>query len=350
MKPCLYVTAALLFTVLPCFAKTKIACVGDSITFGATVAQRETHSYPYCLQQMLGDDYEVVNFGNSGKTAGDYPSQKPRGRYYGDTKEHQNAVAFEGDIYICNLGINDTGAWWDAKLFVQGYEDLIGQWVAKRKNTKLFMWTKLAPDFRGPLGQKTWPGNVFSPKYNFPLSDNGTSVKRPETQKLLGQIAGRHQAVEMDMLTPFENHPEFYSPDGLHPNAAGAKRLAQLTCSALYREQPWKQPAPRIEADDKAQTVTLENPGKQAIILDAGALAVNAGEQKKTVFRFGAGSALGPGESVTIRFQADGNANDFGGEMTSKARLHGSVRYLPAPAKRETRQKWETAAQKWAGK
>lgn len=350
MKPCLYVPAALLFAVLPCFAKTKIACVGDSITFGATVAQRATHSYPYCLQQMLGEDYEVVNFGNSGKTAGDYPGQKRRGRYYGDTKEHQNAVSFEGDMYICNLGINDTGPWWDAKLFVQGYEDLIGQWIAKRKNTKLFMWTQLAPDFRGPLGQKACPGNVFDPKYHFPLSDNGTAVKRPEVEKLLGQIASKHKAVEMDMLTPLDNHPEFYSGDGLHPNASGAKRLAQLTCAALYREQPWKQASPSIDTDAKAQTITLANASKQAIVLDAGALAVHAGEKKKTVFRFGDGSALGPGESVTIRFHAEANANDFGGEMTTKSPLRGSVRYISAPAKREARQKWEIAAQKWAGK
>ncbi len=331
-------------------AKTKIACVGDSITFGHGISQRETQSYPYFLQQMLGEEFEVVNFGNSGKTAGDYPSQKPRGRFYGDTNEHQKAVAFGGDVYICNLGINDTGSWWDAGLFVKGYDDLIAQWRANRKNVKLFMWTQLAPDFRGPVGRKAFPGNVFAPDFRFPLVDNGSSAKRPEAEKLLAQIAAKNKAVAIDALTPLENHPEFYSPDGLHPNAAGAKRLAQLTCAALYRERPWKQTPPRVDFDRNAQTVTLANASKQAVVLDAGVLASQAGEQKKTLFRFGEGSVLAPGETATIRLKAERDAQDFGGSMSTTASCTSSVRFIPAPSKREARRPWEKAAEQWGTK
>ena len=46
----------------------RVACVGDSITFGAGVAQREVNCYPVVLNKLLGDKYQVKNFGVSGST------------------------------------------------------------------------------------------------------------------------------------------------------------------------------------------------------------------------------------------------------------------------------------------
>ena len=46
----------------------KVACVGNSITYGYGIAGRETRSYPAQLQRMLGDGYLVGNFGKSGAT------------------------------------------------------------------------------------------------------------------------------------------------------------------------------------------------------------------------------------------------------------------------------------------
>lgn len=344
MKKTWIILACLSMLTLPGWAKTKIACVGDSITFGYTIPHRETANYPYYLQQLLGDEYEVKNFGNSGKTAGNFPGQT--GRWYGSTKEHKNAIAFEPDIYICNLGINDTGGWWDAKLFVDGYGELIAQWRANRSSTPLYMWTKLAPDFRGQEGVKAFPGNVFAPSFTFPARDNGSAAKRPEAEKLLAQIAAKHKAIAMDAYTPLVNHPEWYGKDGLHPNAEGAKAIARLTCAALYREHPWKQPSPHLETDRKEQTLTLANKSNQAIVLDSGALFSTSGEKKTCLFRFGPGSVLGPGETATIHFKADKNSNDFG-NMTVKASCPGSVRYIPVPSKATSRKKWEAEAAQW---
>lgn len=346
MKTSLILLACFSAFALPCNAKTKIACVGDSITFGYTIPHRETANYPYYLQQLLGDEYEVMNFGNSGKTAGSFPGQT--GRWYGSTKEHQNAMAFKGDIYICNLGINDTGAWWDPKLFVQGYNDLIDQWRAASDKATVYMWTKLAPDFRGPVGTKAYPGNVFTPEYSFPTRDNGSAANRPEAERLLAQVAAKHKAIALDAYSTIANHPEWYGRDGLHPNAEGARAIARFTCSALYRDHPWKQTTPRIEVNRKEHTITLTNNGKQALVLDSGALATT-GEKKTCVFRFGAGSVLGPDESATIRFQADKNSNDFAA-MSTKASCSGNVRFIPAPAKASQRKKWDAEAAQWGAR
>lgn len=54
----------------------KVACVGNSITYGAGISNREKNSYPAQLQYYLGEGYEVRNFGSNGATAqsdGDYP-------------------------------------------------------------------------------------------------------------------------------------------------------------------------------------------------------------------------------------------------------------------------------------
>lgn len=48
--------------------KIKIACVGNSITYGAEVANRDKNAYPAQLQAMLGDHYQVENFGVTSRT------------------------------------------------------------------------------------------------------------------------------------------------------------------------------------------------------------------------------------------------------------------------------------------
>ncbi|MCM1071580.1 MAG: GDSL-type esterase/lipase family protein, partial [Alistipes timonensis] len=84
-------------------AATKVACVGNSITFGMKIADRETNSYPSQLQRMLGDGYEVGNFGHSGATLlnrGHNPYMK--------LPEFRQALDFRPDIVVVHLGVNDT--------------------------------------------------------------------------------------------------------------------------------------------------------------------------------------------------------------------------------------------------
>lgn len=57
----------------------KVACIGNSITYGAFIANRDQNSYPAQPQAYLGDGYEVRNYGVSGRTLltqGDYPYVK----------------------------------------------------------------------------------------------------------------------------------------------------------------------------------------------------------------------------------------------------------------------------------
>ena len=52
--------------VLSAQQRIKVACVGNSITYGTGLSDRATQSYPVKLQKLLGERYEVENFGKPG--------------------------------------------------------------------------------------------------------------------------------------------------------------------------------------------------------------------------------------------------------------------------------------------
>ncbi len=83
--------------------RTKVTCVGNSITYGYTLPEHETQSYPAQLQQMLGDTYQVENFDKSGATL-----LNKGHRPYMQQEEFHKFMAFAGDIVVIHLGINDT--------------------------------------------------------------------------------------------------------------------------------------------------------------------------------------------------------------------------------------------------
>lgn len=212
--------------------KVRIACIGDSITAGYGIGN-PAHRYPEVLGVMLGDRFEVRNFGNSGKTAGEYPGQKYRKQWYGDNKEYEEAVRYEADIYICNLGINDTGSWWDPKLFRQGYETIIREMKGERKSA-FIVWGKLGPDYRGEPGKKAYPGNVFD-GYQFSGTDNLSSKNRLAAEGIIADLARKENLYTLDAYSSLCRTPEFYKKDGLHPNEDGARVIAEITYKWLAR-------------------------------------------------------------------------------------------------------------------
>lgn len=68
----------------------RIACVGDSITYGAGLSDRAHDSYPADLGRWLGPGWDVRNYGVSGATSlkkGDLP--------YCNQEAHTEALAFK---------------------------------------------------------------------------------------------------------------------------------------------------------------------------------------------------------------------------------------------------------------
>ena len=81
----------------------RIACVGDSITFGLNIPDREKACYPVVLAARLGARYEVRNFGISGATLlknGDYS--------YWLLPEYKAALDYAPTAVVILLGTNDS--------------------------------------------------------------------------------------------------------------------------------------------------------------------------------------------------------------------------------------------------
>jgi len=82
---------------------TRIACVGDSIIFGAGVKDRAKNCYPAVLGRLLGKEYTVRNYGVNGATL-----LKKGDRPYWKLKAIKDATAFGPNTVIIKLGTNDT--------------------------------------------------------------------------------------------------------------------------------------------------------------------------------------------------------------------------------------------------
>ena len=93
----------LLVLRLTCPSQTRIACVGDSITYGATIRDKSHDSYPAQLGTMLGRKYSVKNFGASG-----YTLQESCDRPYTSHKRYKKSLDFKPDVVLIMLGTNDT--------------------------------------------------------------------------------------------------------------------------------------------------------------------------------------------------------------------------------------------------
>ena len=206
--------------------RTKVACIGDSITYGLGLADRAKESYPAQLQKMLEEfepgKYEVRNFGNSGR--GIYldsmrGSEKRGFRYM---PEHNAALEWKPDIVICNLGINDNGEY--IKEYTGGrkrgqfegdYLALLEDYRKANPKAKFCIWTKLSP-----------------------LAEGQKFYRSPEPflmQADLEAVAKKMNAVGLDMQEPLrEKMDEIFARDKIHPNAEGARIIAETTFKRVF--------------------------------------------------------------------------------------------------------------------
>lgn len=199
----------------------RVACVGDSITYGAGLADRDRESYPVCLGRWLGPDYDVRNFGRSGATllhAGDLP--------YIKQPQHDEAIAFKPDVVVIMLGTNDskhhgggappndnvTENWRYKADYVPDYEALIAEFRAANPGVKIYV---------------CYPTPCFPGRWGI---DDKTI--RDEIRPLVHKVARSSHAKIIDLYEPFAGKADMF-PDTVHPNAAGAKMMAAVVYHAL---------------------------------------------------------------------------------------------------------------------
>ncbi|NKI25821.1 sialate O-acetylesterase [Arenibacter sp. 6A1] len=190
--------------------KVKIACVGNSVTYGTGVEQREVNSYPYRLQQLLGDGYEVMNFGFPGATL-----LKNGHKPYWDKPVFEASKSFMPNLVIIHLGLNDQGNnnWPDHKEeFVQDYLDFIQAYRELPSRPRVVI-SKMSPSFSG----HHW-------------FEEGMRENYQEIQAKIEIVKDLAGVDVIDLHEPLYRFPEYYADD-LHP----AKEGAAIIANKMYR-------------------------------------------------------------------------------------------------------------------
>lgn len=204
----------LLLFLLPLSARRiiKVACVGNSITYGTGVANREQKAYPVVLQRLLGKDYQVENFGKPGATL------LRRGhRPYFDQPEFRAALQFRPDIAVIHLGINDT----DPRNWPNYRDEFIPDYLALIDSLRA-----VTPHVRILVARLT-PIGVDHPRF-----DSGTRKWREEISQAVQQVAEIARVKWIDFYAPLVPHPDWL-PDAVHPDARGAEVLAKVAYAGI---------------------------------------------------------------------------------------------------------------------
>ena len=213
MKKILILFVSLCFCVtLFAQKKIKVACVGNSITYGYTLPDRETNAYPAKLQKMLGDDYVVGNFGKSGATL-----LNKGHRPYMQQEEYHKAIDFAGDIVVIHLGINDTDPrdWPNYRdFFIQDYRALIDSFRVANSRCHILI-ARLTP---------------IADRH--PRFESGTRDWHDEIQLAIENIAKYAGVQLIDFHAPLYPYP-FMLPDAVHPNVEGAEILAKTVYEGI---------------------------------------------------------------------------------------------------------------------
>lgn len=192
-------------------ADIKVACVGNSLTYGYGLSSPYYESYPTQLDTLLGTGYEVSNFGVSSKTM-----IKAVGDAYWTQSAFASARAFLPGIVVIELGTNDSKDYiWPyyKQNFKADYASMIDTF--RVLSSKPQVWVALQP----------WANNASWSMYD-------TTIANQVNPAIL-EVALQKAAPVIDLRTGMAGHPQWYQDDSVHPNATGAKEMAKIVAGLL---------------------------------------------------------------------------------------------------------------------
>ncbi len=192
--------------------KIRVACIGNSVTYGYGHENPAETSYPAQLGKMLGDSYTVGNFGKSGATL-----LNNGHRPYTKQKEYTDALAFAPDIAIIHLGLNDT----DPRNWPNYRDRFIPDYLALIDTLR-----KINPEVDIKICRMT---PIFHWHKRF---KSGTRDWYWQIQSTIEDIAEIAEVELIDLQELLYNRPDLM-PDALHPDKEGATLLAKRVFSAI---------------------------------------------------------------------------------------------------------------------
>lgn len=182
----------------------RIACVGDSITFGATVKDRARNCWPAVLGRKTGAAYSIRNFGVSGATL-----QRKSSRPYMEQKAYKASLAFGPHAVLLMLGTNDTksGSLLEQSTLKADLNAFIDSYRALPTAPRVFL---LLPP---PVFASQWGINEKA------LAEVVIPAIRSVGRARGCAVIDLHESLKVDSSL---------FPDSVHPNAMGAAKIAEI--------------------------------------------------------------------------------------------------------------------------
>ncbi|HWR99190.1 MAG TPA: GDSL-type esterase/lipase family protein, partial [Prolixibacteraceae bacterium] len=204
----------------------KIACIGNSITYGSGIQDRPKDSYPSQLGRMLGEKWIVRNFGVGGRTMlkkGDFP--------YRNEDAYAEAKAFLPDVVIIKLGTNDTKPqnWKYSKEFPADSREMVRELKNLASHPVIYV-CKPVPAYASRWG----------------ISD---SIIVHGVIPAVEQLAREENLQVIDLYSALSGMADLF-PDQIHPNAEGAGIIAKVIAGKL--------------TGNEAEVVQPQYPGKKS--------------------------------------------------------------------------------------
>ena len=189
----------------------RVACIGNSITDGSGIDMAEVNGYPAKLQKLLGEGYNVRNFGVGGRTMlnkGDRP--------YMNELAWKDALAFNPDIAIIKLGTNDSKPqnWQYGNEYAADMQQMIDSLKALPAKPRIYLAT---------------PIPAFKPTWN--IND---SIIVNEIIPVIRKLAKKNKLEVIDLHANFNNEDgKQMQKDNIHPTAEGAAQMAKIIKNSL---------------------------------------------------------------------------------------------------------------------
>jgi acetyl esterase/lipase/lysophospholipase L1-like esterase len=189
----------------------RVACIGNSITDGHGIDMSSLNAYPGQLQQLLGEGYQVRNYGRSARTMlnkGDFP--------YMNEEAWQHALAFNPQVVVIKLGTNDSKPenWQYGKEYQQDLQQMVDALKALPAKPKIYLAT---------------PITAYKPSWN--ISD---SVIVNEIIPIIRKVAKKNKLEVIDLHESFKDEDgKQMQGDGIHPTQAGDGQIARLVFEAI---------------------------------------------------------------------------------------------------------------------
>ena len=195
----------------------RVACIGNSITDGYGIDMADEKGYPAMLQDQLGEKYNVKNYGVSARTL-----MKKGNLPYVKELAWRDAKAFNPNIVIIKLGTNDSKPenWQFNSTYQKDLEAMVDTLKSLPAKPQVYLATPI-PAFKG-----TW--NI-----NDSVIVNGIIP-------IIKKVAKKKRCKIIDLHTEYYQYGGLVLADGIHPNAKGAAKMADIIFNALSCESQRK--------------------------------------------------------------------------------------------------------------